>query len=388
MDPMNSSNPDIRDSGVGWTEGNPEEVEVLRRQADEVLAKINTLEKQVNEVEQFYSASDTTSFLKDRDSEKRFTTVRKQQQDASRREAAASKRMKELMNQFATLLHQASTNNYHLSLRLLSTSGLGPYLLSHDVLDGISLWSSNHVIDKPMDFSTIENKMEAKDGTGYKHVREIYADVRLVFRNAMKYNDEKDDVHVMARTLLEKFEEKWLQLLPRVAEEEKIRAEEDAEAKLNMQVAQEAAYADMARDLSNELGEFDMYLKNLRQIVIGKFRKMSTEEKRNLGAALTRLDPEDLNRALEIVAETNPSFLANAQEVDLDMDAQSEYTLWRLKVFVKDALKVQGRSSGGIRSNNDDNNDKNKKNNSKRRREICDAIVKTAVKRTKKLSNL
>ncbi|KAB1221604.1 Transcription factor GTE1 [Morella rubra] len=115
---------------------------------------------------------------------------------------------------------------------------------------------------------------------------------------------------------------------------------------------------------------------------------MSTEEKRNLGAALTRLDPEDLNRALEIVAETNPSFLANAQEVDLDMDAQSEYTLWRLKVFVKDALKVQGRSSGGIRSNNDDNNDKNKKNNSKRRREICDAIVKTAVKRTKKLSNL
>lgn len=49
---------------------------------------------------------------------------------------------------------------------------------------------------------------------------------------------------------------------------------------------------------------------------------MSTEEKRNLGAALTRLDPEDLNRALEIVAETNPSFLANAQEVDLDMDAQ------------------------------------------------------------------
>jgi len=61
--------------------------------------------------------------------------------------------------------------------------------------------------------------MEAKDGTGYKNVREIYADVRLVFKNAMKYNDERDDVHVMARTLLEKFEEKWLPLLPKVAEE-------------------------------------------------------------------------------------------------------------------------------------------------------------------------
>lgn len=67
-----------------------------------------------------------------------------------------------------------------------------------------------------MDFSTIKNKM---DGTGYKNVREIYADVRLVFKNAMKYNDERDDVHVMAKSLLEKFEEKWLLLLPKVMEE-------------------------------------------------------------------------------------------------------------------------------------------------------------------------
>lgn len=70
-----------------------------------------------------------------------------------------------------------------------------------------------------MDFSTIKNKMDGKDGTGYRNVREIYADVRLVFKNAMKYNDERDDVHVMAKSLLEKFEEKWLQLLPKVMEE-------------------------------------------------------------------------------------------------------------------------------------------------------------------------
>jgi len=72
-----------------------------------------------------------------------------------------------------------------------------------------------------MDFSTIKSKMEAKEGTGYNNVREIYADVRLIFKNAMKYNNEKHDVHVMAKTLLEKFEEKWLQLLPKVAEEVK-----------------------------------------------------------------------------------------------------------------------------------------------------------------------
>lgn len=72
-----------------------------------------------------------------------------------------------------------------------------------------------------MDFSTIKAKMEAKDGTGYNNVREICADVRLIFKNAMKYNDERNDVHVMAKTLLAKFEEKWLQLLPKVDEEVK-----------------------------------------------------------------------------------------------------------------------------------------------------------------------
>lgn len=49
---------------------------------------------------------------------------------------------------------------------------------------------------------------------------------------------------------------------------------------------------------------------------------MSAEEKKKLGTALTRLSPEDLNKALEIVAENNPSFQATAQEVDLDIDAQ------------------------------------------------------------------
>ncbi|PQQ16539.1 transcription factor GTE6-like [Prunus yedoensis var. nudiflora] len=51
-------------------------------------------------------------------------------------------------------------------------------------------------------------------------------------------------------------------------------------------------------------------------------RKISTEEKRKLGVALTRLSPEDLSKALDIVAQNNPGFQATADEVDLDIDAQ------------------------------------------------------------------
>ncbi|KAF5735398.1 transcription factor GTE1-like [Tripterygium wilfordii] len=86
-------------------------------------------------------------------------------------------------------------------------------------VEGLGLHDYYQVVDKPMDFSTIKNQMEARDGTGYKNVREMCADVRLVFKNAMKYNDAKSDVHVMAKTLLGKFQEKWLVLLPKVTEE-------------------------------------------------------------------------------------------------------------------------------------------------------------------------
>lgn len=63
-------------------------------------------------------------------------------------------------------------------------------------------------------------------------------------------------------------------------------------------------------------------LSSLACVGIMTIRKMSTEEKRKLGIALTRLSPEDLTKALEIVAENNPDFQATAQEVDLDIDAQ------------------------------------------------------------------
>lgn len=49
---------------------------------------------------------------------------------------------------------------------------------------------------------------------------------------------------------------------------------------------------------------------------------MTSEEKRKLGTWLSKLSPEDLNKALEIIAQDNPNFQYTAEEVDLDMDAQ------------------------------------------------------------------
>ncbi|KAG6501771.1 hypothetical protein ZIOFF_041655 [Zingiber officinale] len=318
---------------------------------------------------------------------------------------------------------------------------------------------------KPMVFGTIKNQMEAKDGNWYKNVREIYANVRLVFTNAMKYNDDQSDVHVMAKSLLENFEEKWLQLLAEVAEEEARQKNEEAQTLANMRNSRKAAYSKIARETYNELDELNSQLEELRAMVIKKcsvspavsissqlhvsthqqacceqesfassdfhhpplvisyqpcfpttqqlrheqgsiasslgnwvhrhlplkerlqgisfltvsekpLKKMTTEEKRKLGVGLSTLSSEDLNKALEIIAEDNPSFQATDEVVDLDLDAQSESTLWKLKFFVKRALENQGKNSA-----------RKADDNLKRKREIiCEALVKSAAKkRNKKL---
>ena len=74
-------------------------------------------------------------------------------------------------------------------------------------------------------------------------------------------------------------------------------------------------------------------------------RKMSSEDKRKLGIALAKLSTEDISKALEIVAQNNPSFQATAEEVDLDIDAQVNIYIPHHVPF--DFLK-QGRSSSVV----------------------------------------
>jgi hypothetical protein len=329
---------------------------------DEIFSKVDTLELKLQDVEQFYSSSS------EKQSNACKGSFRKRQMDASQREAAAAKRMQELMRQFGTILRQITQHKL-----------VEPFMEPVDVV-GLSLHDYHEIIEKPMDISTIKAKMEAKDGSGYKNVREICTDMRLIFKNAMKYNNEKNDVHQMAKTLLAKFEEKWLQLLPKVDEEEKRRKEEESESQSDIQLAQEATHAKMARELRSELDEVDVHLEKVREMVLQKCRKMSTEEKKRLVEALTRLSPDDLEKALQIVAQNNPSFQVTAELVDLDMDTQSESTLWKLKFFVKEALAAAPpktpASIGGTTTH--------QQNNNTRKKEICDALAKTSQKRNKK----
>lgn len=382
MELVNTSPSDIGITDPGYAKSNATEMEVLLRRFDEETKKFDKIQQKADEFKQFFESrkhqntSKGGSKLKDKEKEKPITSIVKQQQD---REEAAAKRMQELMRNFATILRQITQHKW-----------AWPFMDPVDV-KGLGLHDYHKVIEKPMDFSKIKQLMEAKDETAYKNVREICADVRLIFKNAMKYNDEKNDIHIMAKTLLAKFEEKWFLFLPKVVEEEKRREKEEAEAQLNIERVQGAANFQMNKYLSIELEKIEKNFLEIRRQMLQRTRKWTTEDKRILGMALSKLSPEDLNKALEIVAKNNPTFEASADEVDLDLDAQSESTLWSLKFFV---LKVRKNSpSNNNDTNNGSNNNSNSKNkndaddeNSKRKKEICDALARTAKKRSKKAS--
>lgn len=57
-------------------------------------------------------------------------------------------------------------------------------------------------------------------------------------------------------------------------------------------------------------------------ICLSWFRKMTTEDKKRLASAITRLSPEDINKAIEIIAQNDPTFRTAGETVEVDIDAQ------------------------------------------------------------------
>jgi len=200
------------------------------------------------------------------------------------------------------------------------------------------------VIKKPMDLGTIKRKLETDV---YSDPREFAADVRLTFANAMKYNPPGNDVHIMADQLNKIFEDKWRAIgskLPQVDPSGCLtKSVQPIAAKQQQQQQYKSKVAEKPKQ-NNQLKPASMSVELTQKSVHCK-RPMSIEEKQKLSRDLESLPGDMSQQIIDFLRKHISGLSQNEYEIELDIDALDNETLFELRKIVHDCLNERNQSA-------------------------------------------
>ena len=235
-----------------------------------------------------------------------------------------------------------------------------------------------NVITTPMDFGTVRRKLEGQE---YVAASNFAADVRLIFRNAITFNQLKDNpVHIAARELSTKFEEKFAQLHANMNSHSAVSAADIAafNAKGNKggqksksrgggsrksigggQRQQQFAYGgpqalppdgsmlqmqEMHRKMMEMQSEIvqlrtsvsqDTVRNNLTQQQLAAQNPLTYQEKKTLIENIHKLEPDHMETVVQIIQNAAPaSANGNDEEIEIPLDELDTSTLRKLQGFV------------------------------------------------------
>ncbi|KAI3426052.1 hypothetical protein D9Q98_008020 [Chlorella vulgaris] len=206
-------------------------------------------------------------------------------------------------------------------------------------------------VTQPMDFGTVKRRL---DCGAYRHPDEFLSDVRLVFDNARSYNKPGSDVHVMANTLQERFEEKYAAgVAPRVAEEAALSRFQADEARRRHVEASAKHSGDALEQhcavLVKYIDEVQACILDARSTAAALCKPVSRQEKEALVAALTSMPQAQFELAVGLVMSHHPGLQAY-DDFGFDLDALDALTLRQMQSFVRACeaaeAEAQQRSDG------------------------------------------
>ncbi|KAK8450712.1 hypothetical protein SEVIR_6G078300v4 [Setaria viridis] len=282
----------------------------------------------------------------------------------------------------------ASTINYATSFKqcgnllksLMSHAWAGPFLVPVDVVK-LNIPDYFDIVKQPMDLGTIQKKMNAGM---YSTPREFAADVRLTFSNAMNYNPVNNDVHLMAKTLNKTFETRWRLIekkLPRPGEKppqpdekppqpdekppmrepsKKNKTKRDAIEKEDPIKKKPSKKSTPKQDIFQEEDLLDNPVLQPKKrktsplvsspllqdaplveavVPTGK-RIMTSEEKYELSARLQSYGALIPDHVVEFIRSHADDCGADEEELELDMDALGDDTLFELQKLLDDYDRV------------------------------------------------
>ncbi|VVA90170.1 unnamed protein product [Arabis nemorensis] len=231
---------------------------------------------------------------------------------------------------------------------------------------GLGLHDYFTIIEHPMDLGTVKSGLTKNL---YKSPREFAEDVRLTFHNAMTYNPQGQDVHLMAEQLLQIFEERWAVIEADYNRE--MRFVTGYEMNLPTPTMRSRLGPLMPpppinvrntidrADWSNRHGDLQHpkptttpgrtptsttpsgrtpALKKPKANEPNK-RDMTYEEKQKLSAHLQNLPPDKLDAIVQIVNKRNTAVKLRDEEIEVDIDSVDPETLWELDRFVTNYKK-------------------------------------------------
>ncbi|KAI3763208.1 hypothetical protein L1987_53661 [Smallanthus sonchifolius] len=181
------------------------------------------------------------------------------------------------------------------------------------------------VIKHPMDLGTVKKKLNSGK---YVDPWGFAADVRLTFTNAMTYNPRGNDVHLMAETLSKFFEVRWKPI------EKKLSVVTDTLVPTRRNVLEAETATLMPPLKKKRTASFGNEIKQ------GPVKKtISVAEKQKLSSELEESLPELPEIIIDFLKESSSNGNATVDdEIEIDMDALSDETLFKLRQLLDDFL--------------------------------------------------
>ncbi|KAG0522328.1 hypothetical protein BDA96_07G027500 [Sorghum bicolor] len=283
----------------------------------------------------------------------------------------------------------ASSFNYTSSFKqcanllksLMGHGWAGPFLVPVDIVK-LNIPDYFTIVKQPMDLGTIQKKMKAGM---YSTPREFAADVRLTFSNAMNYNPVNNDVHLMAKTLSKNFETRWRLIekkLPKPDEKpprderppqpderppqpvEKPPVREPTKKNSTKRVAIEKEDPSKKKPSKKNVPKQDIFREEdsadnpvlqpkkrktsplvqdaplVEDIVPTRKRMMTNEQKYDLSARLQSYGAFIPDHVVEFIRSHADNCDADEEELELDMDALGDDTLFELQKLLDDYDRV------------------------------------------------
>jgi len=220
------------------------------------------------------------------------------------------------------------------------------------------------VVTDPIDLGTIQKRLESGECEGRD---EFAAEVRRVWSNCFLYNAEGTDVHRMATQLQAIFEQKFSALptpVDTAAEDQMKQMRKQMKMmQRQMLMMQEMQQSTLSAGMGMNMGvpaavqpppsaakragatggrkarqssQFPMVsaANQLTQHNHNQDREMTFEEKSSLSSSINKLTSNNLGRVVQIIRTSMPSLGAGSDEIEVDINALDNATLWRLHRFV------------------------------------------------------